>query len=281
MESWRHAHERGVAVRATLAIGLRCSRGLYLFLLLTACGGAGDTEPAIKIEGAAKGLAERAVTASTFLQTDAPVEALSLYLVGFHPMKAEPMMQLEVHHFCNRINEDFWQCALFDGNTRDANLTGVEYIVSARLFQTLDQDEKKSWHPLNGAILSGHLVAPGLPGAAEQAVMKDLMNAYGKSWHFWQISQRGPLESLPVGAPYLGWSFNREGELQDDILRERDRRLGIDMEAQRKARTELRPLARPQQGVDLLKNRFKGVPQLIPGVVEQDAGERRDEQQER
>jgi hypothetical protein len=42
----------------------------------------------------------------------------------------------------------------------DANLIGIEYILSERLFETLPDDEKPSWHPHNYEILSGQLAAP-------------------------------------------------------------------------------------------------------------------------
>ena len=53
------------------------------------------------------------------LQTDAPLNNMDVYLVGFHPLKEDPAHQMEAHHFCHQVNEDFAQCALFDGNTKD------------------------------------------------------------------------------------------------------------------------------------------------------------------
>jgi uncharacterized protein DUF1264 len=60
---------------------------------------------------------------------------------------------------------------LFDGNTKDANLIGIEYIVSERLFESLPADEQRFWHPHNCESLSGQLIAPGLPEAAEHAFL--------------------------------------------------------------------------------------------------------------
>lgn len=62
-------------------------------------------------------------TGARVLQTDAAPASLDIHLVGFHPMKDNAMHQMTAHHFCRQVNEDFAQCALFDGNTRDANLT--------------------------------------------------------------------------------------------------------------------------------------------------------------
>ena len=52
-------------------------------------------------------------------------------------------MQMEAHHYCNQVNEDFAQCVLFDGNTADSRLMGVEYIISAKLYSTLPASESR------------------------------------------------------------------------------------------------------------------------------------------
>lgn len=114
------------------------------------------------------------------LPRNSPLNEMDIYLVGFHPMKEAPQHQMEAHHFCRQVNEEFAQCALFDGNTKDANLNGVEYAISEKLFETLPADEKQYWHPHNGEILSGQLVAPGLPAVAEKELMRKKMNSYGK-----------------------------------------------------------------------------------------------------
>ncbi len=59
------------------------------------------------------------------------------------------------------MNEDFAQCVLFDGNTAEANLHGLEYIISEKVYDTLPPVEQSYWHPHNYEILSGQLVAPG------------------------------------------------------------------------------------------------------------------------
>ena len=50
------------------------------------------------------------------------MHGFDIYLVGFHPMKDDPEMQMEAHHYCHQVNEDFAQCMLFDGNTAKANM---------------------------------------------------------------------------------------------------------------------------------------------------------------
>lgn len=208
---------------------------------------------------------------AAILQTDNPLEPMHVYLNGFHPMKNDPAHQMVAHHFCSQVNEDFAQCVLFDGNTRDANLNGIEYIISGKLFDQLPAVEKPYWHPHNYEILSGQLVAPGLPDVAENALMKGKINSYGKTWHVWNTgTPNGKGDALPFGDPRLAWSFNRDGEAQPGLVEGRDQAMGIDSAGKRRSRSDLMPLARPQSGVDDLAGKFRRPTRSIPGVV--DAG---------
>ncbi|MGN6529731.1 MAG: OBAP family protein [Burkholderiaceae bacterium] len=203
------------------------------------------------------------------LQRKSPVAALDIHLDGFHSMKDDPSMQMEAHHFCHQVNQDFAQCVLFDGDGPDANLDGIEYIVSERLYRTLPDEEKPYWHPHDGEILSGQLVAPGIPSAAEHALMKDKMNSYGKTWHVWRTGMFGsPSDKLPLGPPMLAWSFSRDGEAMPGLVEQRDRRVGVDTARVRRGRADLVPLAHPQAGVDDLKGRYGRPTTDIPGVVD-------------
>ncbi len=202
------------------------------------------------------------------LQRNSPVAGFDIYLVGFHPMKDHPEHQMEAHHYCHQKNEDFAQCVLFDGNTSSANMHGVEYIISEKLFETLPQAEKKYWHPHNGEILSGQLMAPGIPAVVEKALMQSKMNSYGKTWHVWNTGHRGqPNDALPLGEPMLAWSFNRDGEAAPGLVEERDKKMKLDTPKTRSERAALKNLARPQMGVDDLKGKFARPASDIAGVV--------------
>lgn len=210
-------------------------------------------------------------TGAAILQTNAPLSGMDIYLDGFHAAREDGAHQMEAHHFCRQVNEDFAQCVLFDGNTADANLIGIEYIVSEKLFDSLPGAERAYWHPHNGEILSGQLIAPGLPAAAEKELMKSKMNSYGKTWHTWDTPSAltGHGNNLPTGKPMLMWSINRYGELEDRFVKSRDARLGIDTNEISKSRQDLLPLAKPQQGVDDMKAMFGGTElKPIPGVVD-------------
>jgi hypothetical protein len=233
-----------------------------------------ESKPQVAPAGEAKAPKTRALEAGAkVLQRNAPLAKFDVYLNGFHPMKDQPEQQVEAHHFCKQVNEDLAQCVLFDGNTSAANLNGIEYIISEKLFNTLPQEERRFWHPHNGEILSGQLVAPGIPDAAEHELMKKKMNSYGKTWHVWNTGANGKAgDSLPLGPAMLAWSFGRDGELLPTMLEERDTRMKIKTGEKRKKRADLGKLARPQSGVDDLKGKFGRPSQDIPGVSDSRAG---------
>jgi len=231
------------------------------------------SEPATAVSGEPKTARTRTLEAGAkLLQGKAPLRGFDIYLVGFHPMKDQPQAQMEAHHYCRQVNQDFAQCVLFDGNTAKANMHGVEYIISEKLFATLPDEERKYWHPHNGEILSGQLVAPGIPRAAEKSLMKTKMNSYGKTWHFWNTGMAGqPGDKLPLGDPMLAWSFSRDGEILPGLVEKRDKALGTDTGKKRRERADLQSLARPQSGVDDLKGKFDRQTTEIPGVVDSKA----------
>jgi len=197
-----------------------------------------------------------------------PIRRIGVYLDGFHVMKHAPDLFLEAHHYCAAKSDDLLQCAIFDGNTSDANLVGIEYVVSERLFDQLPADEKKFWHPHDYEILAGQLIAPGMQESEEKALMKKLINSYGKTWHLWNTGYFGRPrgDSVPLGVPTLAWSFNADGEAPAQMVHDRDQRFGISTEQRRTDRADLRSLAQPQEGVNDLAPFFPS--RHVPDFVE-------------
>jgi hypothetical protein len=238
--------------------------------LCATCGGGNTPQQAGEPAPGAYRTAKTAAleTGASLIQTKAPVEKIAMYLDGFHVSKADPNMQMEAHHYCNQVNEDFAQCVLFDGNTNDARLMGVEYIIAEALYNTLPPEEKAYWHPHNYEILSGTLRMPGLPDAAEKEALKTKINSYGKTWHTWMTGVHNhKADPLPFGPPHLQWSFNRDGEANPDMVQTRDRRMDLDSTGARQARQDLVTLAKPQGGVDAMAGLFPNT-RPVPGVTD-------------
>jgi len=169
------------------------------------------------------------------LQRKIPLDAMSSYLNGFHFYADDMGRQVEAHHFCIHLQPDLHQCVIFDSNRPDARLIGIEYIISAERFRRLPEDEKRLWHSHHYEVKSGQLIAPGIPELAEKAYFEDLVTTYGKTFHTWQVDR----DDFPYGVPQLMMGFTDDGQMNEMLLADRDRRLGISWRRRRRQRADI------------------------------------------
>jgi uncharacterized protein DUF1264 len=167
------------------------------------------------------------------MQPKYPVAAMSTYLNGFHMYADEMGRQVEASHFCIHLRHDLHQCVIFDRNAPDARLIGIEYIITEDRFRGLPEDEKRLWHSHHYEVKSGVLVAPGIPDLAERAYFNDLVTTYGKTFHTWQYDR----DDFPYGIPQLMMGFTEDGQADEALLRDRDRRLGVSTSHKRQDRS--------------------------------------------
>jgi hypothetical protein len=170
------------------------------------------------------------------LQNHAPISAISMYLNGFHFYADDMGRQIEAHHYCHHVNEDFFQCVIYDGNKADSRLIGIEYIISEKIFKALPDDEKPLWHSHRHETTSGELVMPGIPMSVEHTAIAKLVNTYGKTWHTWQIDRDS---ALPIGIPQLMMGFTDDGQLSPEMIQTRDRELNVSTVNERRLRQDL------------------------------------------
>ena len=213
---------------------------------LAACNG-GDTHSNVRTPGATESARTHVLEAgAATLQSEPPIRAINAYLDGFHFYSGRMQGQMEAHHYCAIVNEDFIQCVIYDGNLEDAKLMGVEYIVSEKLFATLPSQEKPLWHSHVHEVKSGQLIAPGIPAAAEHQLMEKLVHTYGKTWHTWHTDLD---KVLPLGVPQLMMGFTADGQTDPQMIRARDQRFGIDSSRKRQDRADI-----PTPSIDLGAN---------------------------
>lgn len=175
--------------------------------------------------GSTKGATQHMLdSSSAMLQHFGPIKSIHAYVCGFHNYSGELGRPIVAHHYCNHYNKDIHQCVIYDGNESNSRLIGIEYIISEDLFKTLPEEEKKYWHSHAYEVMSGQLVAPRVPEAAEDMFMMDLKTTYGKTIHTWQVDKY----ALPIGPPQLMMSYTGPGQLDTKLIVERDRQLGID-----------------------------------------------------
>jgi hypothetical protein len=217
----------------------RSSHLLFLIaLVLTGCGGK-NTGSYVNSPGVRESAKTRALeTGTALLQSKAPIDAINVYLNGFHFYNGSMKSQMEAHHYCSVINEDLTQCVIFDGNSKSSKLMGVEYIISRNAFQTLPADEKKLWHSHNYEVTSGELIVPGVPKTAEHSFMEKVASTYGKTWHTW-ITDQG--KTLPTGHPLLMMGFTADGQINQQMMSDRDQRFGVSTEKEKESRKDILP----------------------------------------
>jgi hypothetical protein len=175
-------------------------------------------------------------TGAALLQHAGPLKKISTYLNGFHFYNGNIGAQMEAHHYVSQLNEDVYQAIIYDGNTEDARIMGVEYIISERLFKTLPAEEKKLWHSHHHEVKSGSLVAPGIPDVAEHELMEKIVSTYGKTIHTWHTDQQ---RDLPVGSPMLMMGFTKDGQLNDSLVKKRDQVFGISTAEKKENRQDI------------------------------------------
>lgn len=154
----------------------------------------------------------------------APVAGLHAHFCGIHVAKANPNFQLVAQHYCAPLGDEMHQCLLFDSCKPGAKLLGVEYIVSDRVYRTLDDAEKKYWHPHTYEVLAGGLIAPGMSSADETKFMKAILTTWGKTWHTWP----DPKSPVPLGEPLLMWATTADGQTDPAVVAGRDKEFGVD-----------------------------------------------------
>lgn len=93
-------------------------------------------------------------------------------------------------------------------------------MITPKLYETLDTEERKLWHSHVFEVKSGMLIMPQpsvlVPQAAwekaETSEMEDVVELYGKVYHLWQVDKG---HKIPLGAPKLMTSFSESQSGED------------------------------------------------------------------
>ncbi|KUI69749.1 hypothetical protein VM1G_05654 [Cytospora mali] len=167
-------------------------------------------------------------TGASLTQDFAPVKSICAHLNAFHVYADDPKRSVETNHYCN-----VRQCILYDSPNPGARLIGIEYMISPKLYEALDSEERKLWHSHVFEVKSGMLIMPQpssfVPQAAwekaETSEMEDVIELYGKVYHLWQVDKG---HKIPLGEPKLMTSFTKAEQIPDfeKAVGERDARFG-------------------------------------------------------
>jgi len=248
--------KRGGTIREKKILGMQLMKIDHIKILfvvgliLSACGG-NNTDSHVDNPGDDKSAKDKLLeTGADLLQKKTPLHKVNTYLDGFHFYNGNMKAQMEAHHYVSQLSEDMYQAIIYDGNGEDAKIMGVEYIVTENLFKTLSEEEKKLWHSHRYEVKSGQLIAPGIPEVVERELMEKLVSTYGKTIHTWHTDQE---RELPIGSPMVMMGFTKDGQLNPELLAERDRRFNIKTEEKKENRKDI-PTVNIDQMADAWQN---------------------------
>ena len=101
------------------------------------------------------------------------------------------------HHYCKGVAGGLTQCLLFDSDSPNARLVGVEAIVPTATYNTFGKDEKANWHYHKDEIPKVEATLPDVAAEDAGAIVKSIEETYGKIYLLWDPSK----SDLPVGKP--------------------------------------------------------------------------------
>ncbi|CAI6340877.1 unnamed protein product [Periconia digitata] len=194
------------------------------------------------------------INCSRYMKNFAPVERICAHLNAFHVYADDLSRNVEANHYCSHLNDEVRQCILYDSPTPPARIIGIEYMITPRLYDTLDAEEQKLWHTHVFEVKSGMLIMPApsaMPSAAwelaENREMEEVAHLYGKVYHLWQ-TDRG--DTLPLGEPKLMMSFTKKEQFPDFEAKvgERDKRFGTSWERKKDVRKDIEEPAEVSKG---------------------------------
>jgi hypothetical protein len=105
---------------------------------------------------------------------------------------------LRVHHYCKMSDKIFLVCQLYDSESQNATLIGIEYIITHEQYNSLPDREKPNWH-YHKIEFAPDRADPKFPELNEQQTQSEMMKAmdtYGKVIITWN-----PIDNLPAFPP--------------------------------------------------------------------------------
>lgn len=101
------------------------------------------------------------------------------------------------HHYCKQVSGGLTECQLYDSDSPNARLVGVELVVPTDTYNQFDDTEKALWHYHKEEIPKVNAKLPDLSQDEAAKVVKSLEETYGKVYLLWDPSKG----DQPVGQP--------------------------------------------------------------------------------
>lgn len=130
------------------------------------------------------------------LPKEVPQNGFDLHVDAKHYVKSERVM---VHHWCKTMSDKLVECLLFDSDAANANLIGIETIVTNDIWNTFTEKQKAEWHDHATEIIEAEATLPDTPSEEAAKIVEFLKGTHGRVIYIWNF----PSEDWPVTRPFL------------------------------------------------------------------------------
>lgn len=101
---------------------------------------------------------------------------------------------LRVYHYCKSNDKIVMVCQLYDSNSPNATLIGIEYIIDFNSYKALPDRDKPNWHYHKEEFTpsKANPLFPELNEQQQKEALDKLSETYGKSIITWNPNDRVP-----------------------------------------------------------------------------------------
>ncbi|MBI4440543.1 DUF1264 domain-containing protein [Candidatus Woesearchaeota archaeon] len=130
------------------------------------------------------------------IRGETPQKGFDLHVDAKHYVKDA---RVPVHHWCKNINEKLIECLLFDTDAKNANVVGIETIITNDVWNALAPAIQKEWHDHSIEIIEAEATLPDTPADEAAKIVDFLKGTHGRVIYIWNF----PKEDYPVTRPFL------------------------------------------------------------------------------
>jgi Protein of unknown function (DUF1264) len=101
---------------------------------------------------------------------------------------------LRVYHYCKPNDKIIMVCQLYDSDSPNATLIGIEYIIHSNAYKALPDREKPNWHYHKEEFTSAKAnpVFPEINEQQQKEALNKLSETYGKAIITWNPNDKVP-----------------------------------------------------------------------------------------
>jgi hypothetical protein len=148
--------------------------------------------------------AQQDTMTTTNTTTARPTEGYDAHAVGIRSIYGLP--EMEAHFYCKMNENIVATCQIYDSDSTNATLIGIEYIITAEQFNSLPEEEKPNWYIINETLAQRtNLRIPELSQEESNQALSGFLGTYGKLILTWN-----PQNPLPSTLPQVVDLHNRE-----------------------------------------------------------------------